>query len=137
GPQGPPGPEGPQGPAGPEGPQGPAGPEGPQGPAGPQGPQGLPGVSGLQVVSEQSATTDSTDSKSVFVACPAGKTAIGGGAVVSGAGGGAAPVGVSLFRSEPTLSAGLPTGWAGGAHESVIGVSTWSLTVVVLCATVS
>ena len=71
------------------------------------------------------------------MACPVGKTAISGGAVVSGAGGGAPPAGVSLFRSEPTLSAGLPTGWAGGAHESVVTLSDWSLTVVVLCATVS
>jgi len=89
-------------------------------------------------MSQRSTTTDSTDSKSVSVACPVGKNAIGGGAVVSGAGGGAPPAGVSLFRSEPTLIVdGLPTGWAGGAHESVLTVDSWSLTVFVLCATVS
>lgn len=115
GPQGLPGPEGPQGPPGPAGAEGPQGPPGPEGPQGPAGPQGLPGVSGLEVLSQPSAE-DSTVSKSVSVACPAGKTAIGGGAVVLGAGGGAPPAEVSLFRSEPTLSAGLPTGWAGGAH---------------------
>jgi len=88
-------------------------------------------------MSQQSSAMDSVDPKSFSVPCPAGN-AIGGGAVVSGAGGGAPPAGVSLFRSEPTLIVdGLPTGWAGGAHESVLTVDSWSLTVFVLCATVS
>ena len=101
---GPAGPAGAPGETGPKGPAGPAGgPAGPQGPAGPEGPAGPAGVSGYEIVT--SATTLSGGgAKTVSVACPGGKVAVGGGA-----------------RSEVqvTLAGSYPTG-SGSAWSTVV-----------------
>lgn len=75
GPRGPAGPAGPAGPEGPEGlagPAGPVGPDGPPGPAGPEGPAGQSGLTGYEIV-------QASDNVLVYVDCPDGKIAIGGG----------------------------------------------------------
>lgn len=71
--QGEPGADGAAGPAGPEGPAGLAGPEGPAGPAGPS-----TGLSGYEIVHE-SAWVAILTSNHLWIDCPSGKIAIGGG----------------------------------------------------------
>jgi hypothetical protein len=78
--QGPAGTPGPAGPAGAAGAAGPAGPAGPAGADGAAGPAGAPGVSGYQIV--RAATAPSAANSQLGVAtCPAGKKAVGGGAL--------------------------------------------------------
>jgi hypothetical protein len=132
GPPGAPGPVGSPGPAGPAGPPGATGPPGPLGPEGSPGPPGPPGVSGLERVARTSAT-NSVSPKTVTATCPAGKSAVGGGGVISGAAGLPVPVRVALFRSEPATGVP-PTGWVAGAQETADTPAAWSITAVALCA---
>jgi hypothetical protein len=81
---------------------------------------------------------NSTTPKSVTVACPGTKRALGGGAVTNGAGG--TPPGqpdIVITESQPTMSGATPTGWAATAQESDGVGGSWSVTVVALCATVA
>jgi hypothetical protein len=57
------------------------GPQGPTGATGAQGPAGADGVSGLQTF-EASGTANATSIKTLAVACPNGKVALGGGVEV-------------------------------------------------------
>lgn len=101
-------------------------PRGPQGPAGPQGP---PGASGLQVISG-SGTSNSSSPKSQQQDCPAGKRAIGGGAVLTGS-----TINTFLATSRPT-DAG--TGWIATGRESTGGnAGGWAVQTWVVCATIA
>jgi len=73
------GPQGEQGIPGPMGPQGPVGPTGQQGLQGESGPPGINGVSGYEIVETALTTAHAGLRWSVFVACPMGKKAVGGG----------------------------------------------------------
>lgn len=55
------------------------GPAGPAGPACPAGPAGADGVSGVQLVTATQIKSIFDDQFDVTAACPAGKTAVGGG----------------------------------------------------------
>jgi Collagen triple helix repeat (20 copies) len=93
GPAGPQGPQGEQGEPGPAGPQGDPGPQGdqgdpgPQGPPGAPGPQGDPGPAGAQLVTGTPVTSAANAARNTTVTatatCPAGKVALGGGALVT------------------------------------------------------
>ena len=135
--QGPAGPTGPAGPAGPQGPAGPKGPQGPKGATGLVGPKGVkgdkgdkgdPGLSGYQVVTKKSAA-DSQD-KIVSVLCPAGKKALGGGALAFDGG----------FPDEITIVGSYTTngsGWLAIANEIGVFAQNWELHVYVTCAYVA
>lgn len=109
-------------------PAGPAGPAGPQGPVGPAGQAGAPGLSGRQLAAATSAN-DSSSSKTVSVACPAGKQMLGGGAAITPAG---ASVPVAL-----TSSYFNGTAWVGSARETSAFSGSWIVNVIAICATVS
>jgi hypothetical protein len=81
GPEGPQGPPGPQGETGPQGPQGETGPQGPQGETGPTGPAGAPGISGYEVVGVDAGPQLVLPDFPAYVqaSCPAGKTVLSGG----------------------------------------------------------
>ena len=99
-------------------------PRGPQGPAGPQGP---PGASGLQQISG-SGVSNSSSPKSQQQECPAGKRAVGGGAVLTGS-----TTNTFLWTSRPT-DAG--TGWIASGRESTGGnAGSWAVQTWVVCAT--
>jgi hypothetical protein len=101
-------------------------PRGPQGPAGPQGP---PGATGLQVISG-SGPSNSTSPKSQQQDCPAGKRAIGGGAVITGS-----LTNTFLSVSRPTDPG---TGWLATGRESTGGnAGSWAVQTWVICATVA
>ena len=110
---GPRGQAGPQGVAGPEGPVGPPGPAGagapgPQGPTGPQGPSGSPGVSGYELVTDPANLNNFRailENQSVFVPCPAGKTALSGSWRYGGVTRMAAITSRPTQLTNPTLSA--------------------------------
>jgi hypothetical protein len=108
---------------------GPTGDPGEPGPAGPQGEQGEPGapggLAGYEIVSLNSAT-NSDDIKRALVNCPAGKVAVGGGAIIQGDFGG-----VALQESEPRAD-GLA--WVAQAHEIVATGLEWRLHVTAICA---
>ncbi len=151
GPQGPAGPQGEKGakgdtgPAGPQGLPGPSGSQGPQGPEGPAGPPGPPGpgLSGLIVVTVQT-DTDSSDSKTIGILCPSGKTPLGGGAVVL------PPTGQANLTMSAPITGDNP-GWNSSAAEVKATAATmpdgspvgqpdsfeWSLTVYAICAKTS
>lgn len=140
------GPQGPAGPAGPAGPQGPAGPNGPAGAKGPQGAKGAtglvgpkgakgdkgdkgdPGLSGYQVVAKKSAA-DSQD-KIVSVPCPAGKKALGGGALAFDGG---YPEEITIVGSYTTNG----SGWLVIAKEIGPFAQNWEVNVYVICAYVA
>jgi hypothetical protein len=104
-----------------------AGPTGPAGPAGAAGPAGPPGLSAVERV-ETTSVMNSTPSRTAFVACPAGKRLLGGGA-----------------RLNPTLpQVALQTSfpdndnvYRAAAREVNATGSTWSLTVFAICGTTS
>ena len=123
GPAGPAGDTGPVGPAGPAG--GPVGPEGAQGPAGPEGPAGPAGVSGYQVVND-SSTLAGGGTKSVNVACPAGKVAVGGGA--------RSETQVTLAGSYPS-DAG--SGWTSSVSRGGKAKGAYTVTAFAVCANAS
>lgn len=93
GPVGPAGPQGLQGPVGPAGERGatgdagPTGPQGAPGPQGSQGPQGPAGPAGSQLVTGAPVTSAANAPRNTVVTatatCPAGKVALGGGALVT------------------------------------------------------
>jgi hypothetical protein len=97
------------------------------GPPGLQGVQGVPGVSGYELVTGQSAN-NSSDPKSVDVACPTGKKVVGGGARVTPAG----TAEVKLDASYPTA-----TGWTAHAFEEAALATSWQLTAYAVCALAS
>jgi hypothetical protein len=122
------GPQGPGGPRGPAGAPGAPGAIGPAGPAGPTGPTGPPGLSGLQTVLANTAS-NTTNTKTVTAGCPSGKQAVGGGATVSPTN--AADVAItSSFLANSTT-------WTAAAAELDVIAGNWSLTAVVICATVA
>jgi hypothetical protein len=96
-------------------------------PPGPAGPQGPPGASGLQLISGSGAS-NSTSPKSQQQDCPAGKRAIGGGAVITGAG-----TNTFLSTSRPTDPG---TGWIAVGREATGGnAGNWAVQTWVVCAT--
>jgi hypothetical protein len=105
-----------------------------RGVAGPQGAQGAPGISGYQVVS-QVTQFDSSAGKFLTVNCPAGKTALGGGAFafpsVADPNWQTAP----LVLRETTKSNG-GEGWFARAIEIGTYNYDWDLTVTAICANV-
>jgi hypothetical protein len=116
--QGPSGPVGPAGPAGRQGVPGSAGPQGIPGPLGPAGPPGGPGVAGIILAS---ATSVPPAQPSRFfsgtVTCPAGKSALGGGAFLTDASGSPLDRGGALASSFPI---GVPpTGWSAAANTTI------------------
>jgi len=134
GPMGPPGDAGTVGATGATGPMGPTGPVGPEGPMGPAGPAGDPGVSGLELVTVSSAV-DSVARKNVTATCPAGKSAIGGGAeIVAGTATAAQVENVGIGAVRPTAAL---DGWSATAWETDSISTTWSLSVHALCAVVT
>lgn len=124
------GPTGPQGPIGGTGPQGPAGPVGPVGATGANGPQGIQGVPGLASASVARTTTPSVPiagggTYTASIACPAGKTVLGGG-------GDSSHVDVVLFSSR-TLSNGWQVKFRNVSNKSVLAL----LSVEAVCAVVA
>ncbi len=100
-------------------------PRGAQGPAGPQGPAG---ASGLQLISG-SGTSNSTSPKTQQQDCPAGKRAVGGGGVITGA-----LINTFLSVSRPTDPG---TGWIATGRESTGGnAGSWAVQTWVICAAV-
>jgi hypothetical protein len=102
----------------------PAGPTGPQGPA---GPAGAPGLSAVERV-ETSSPNNSSTTKVVQIACPAGKRLIGGGARVNGG----SPK-VALWASFPDND----NIYRANASETDSFIPSWSLTVYAICAVAS
>ena len=98
-------------------------------PAGPAGPAGPPGSSGLQVISGSGAS-NSTSPKTQQQDCPAGKKAVGGGAVITGSG-----TNTFLTASRPTDPG---TGWTATGRESTGGnPGSWAVQTWVVCLTVA
>jgi len=98
-------------------------------PAGPAGPQGPPGASGLQLVSG-SGVSNSSSPKTQQQDCPAGKKAVGGGAVITGAG-----TNTFISTSRPTDPG---TGWTATGRESTGGnPGSWAVQTWVVCVTAS
>jgi hypothetical protein len=86
-------------------------------------------VEGAERVGGATAS-DSNSSKSLDLACSAGKVAIAGGYEIGGA-----ADGVGVHRSAPMLDAfDAPIGWRLGAYEFVDTAGNWSLRGHVLCA---
>lgn len=100
----------------------------PAGPAGPAGPQGPPGMSALQTVFTTSAV-NSTATRSLSAACPAGKLAVGGGASITPANAPGVAVSTSYLGS--------PSSWNISAREVVGTAANWGLNAVVVCAVVA
>jgi hypothetical protein len=113
---------------GPAGPRGAAGAPGLTGPAGPAGPAGPPGLSGLQPVSATTAS-NSTATKTQTATCPSDKQAIGGGAAISPTNAAEVAVTSSYLGNNTT--------WTAAAAEINSTSSNWSLSAVVICATVT
>jgi len=96
----------------------------PAGPTGPQGPAGPPGLSAVERV-DTTSPSSSTTSKSVQIACPAGKRLMGGGARVNG--------GVP----EVAITASFPDNdniYRATAVENDTYNPAWTLTVYAICA---
>ena len=108
---------------GPQGLQGASGPTGPTGPTGPSGPTGTIGVSGLELVTSSSSLGQ--QQATLYVKCPVGKTALGGGYQL--------PNGTTAFQSSPDDSL---HGWSVGAN-GVSGQFSSTVFAYVICATVS
>jgi len=92
---------------------------------GPAGPAGSPGVSGYERVFGQSGPNDS-DTKATFASCPAGKTAIGGGAAIKNWEGNQSEA-ATLVRIEPFAS-----GYGAAAVERLS--TSWALVAFAICA---
>jgi hypothetical protein len=98
-------------------------------PAGPAGAQGPPGASGLQLISGSGASNSSSP-KSQQQDCPAGKRAVGGGAVITGS-----ATNTFLSTSRPTDPG---TGWIATGRESTGGnAGTWAVQTWVVCVAVA
>jgi hypothetical protein len=136
---GPQGPAGPQGAPGPTGPQGPAGPQGATGPAGPAGPTGQGQATSLKPSSIHVYMKGLEPKKlggyTLYVFCPHGWRAVGGGADLTGGGSG-----VPGFDYEGHLTSsmykgpdnpGQPDGWRATAWVTkVVGQMHFSIAVV-------
>jgi hypothetical protein len=96
-----------------------------QGPAGPQGP---PGISGYVRVFDESGPNDA-DYKATFAFCPAGTTAIGGGAAIKTPDGTQSDA-ATLIRVEPFAS-----GYGATAVERQS--TSWTLRAYAICAIVT
>ncbi len=99
----------------------------PAGPTGPQGPAGPPGLSAVERV-ETTSPSNSTTSKSVQIACPAGKRLMGGGARTNGG------------SPKVMLSASFPDNdniYRATAAETDAVAAVWSVTVYAICALAS
>ncbi len=112
GPTGAPGQVGPAGPEGPKGSPGDIGPAGPTGPIGATGPQGLPGPAGSAATSIVDVGVTGSISAAVgletqlpTIACPAGSSAVGGGAHIDDEANG------YITGSLPEVSGVTPIGW--------------------------
>jgi hypothetical protein len=97
----------------------------PAGPTGPAGPAGPPGLSGVERV-ETTSVMNSGQFKSAFLACPAGKRLVGGGARINGG----TNFPVALIQSFPDND----NVWRASARESSATNVSWSLTVFAVCA---
>jgi hypothetical protein len=93
------------------------------------------GFSGYQVVRAASGETPSTNIKTVFAVCPAGKKVTGGGAVVGYQQGNSFPTDPNgiLMESEPT---GDFTGWQASAVDHTPG-DEWAVIAYAICANVN
>jgi hypothetical protein len=103
-------------------------PRGPQGPAGPTGAQGPTGTSGLQAVYVTGPASSST-TRSLAAVCPAGKTALGGGATI-----------LPADTTDVAITSGYltnPTTWTATARELDPIAAAWSLNAVAICAPVT
>jgi hypothetical protein len=84
-------------------------------------------MSGVERASAVSGN-DSSSPKTVVAACPSGKTAIGGGGLVS-------DTAVVLTATYPTTGA---ESWTATGAETGLGLLTdWTVTAWVICATVA
>jgi hypothetical protein len=109
-----------------KGKRGPRGPAGPQGPAGPAGPSGFTGL----VEVNTSSPYNATDFKSAPNAtCPAGKVAVGGGAIVTSDTDGSP---IALKRSGPTSPGA--NNWVASAFEAAATTDSWNVQVSLWCA---
>jgi hypothetical protein len=105
-------------------PAGPRGPAGPTGPAGPAGPPGLSAVERLEATSE----TNTVNSKTQTLTCPAGKRLLGGGTRLN-------PI-----LSQVAIQTSFPDNdniYRATAREIVTTGANWSLTVFAVCANAS
>ena len=100
----------------------------PQGPKGDKGDTGAPGLGGYEVVSSTNSVTNAFFNFHT-VSCPAGKRALGGGSAYSVAN---AAEGPFVILSQPTTGG---TGWT--VHTARSPISSWTMTVYAVCATVS
>lgn len=133
---GPQGLQGGRGPAGTPGLKGDKGDDGAPGADGAPGSDGAPGVSGLERASTTSALS-SNSPKTITASCPAGKKVLGFGSAFTGGIGGAGNAevtNVALHRLAPNEAL---TSVTATAYETVAVDTEWSLTLHVLCATVS
>jgi hypothetical protein len=125
--------------AGATGATGPKGDTGPAGAQGAKGLQGAPGLSGLEVVSS-SSNSDPTDYKQQSVTCPAGKTAISGGASDAAA---SQPAPLALLVSQPgkngaeAIAGQTPDGWFVAMNEESAYTFNWKVTAYAVCANVT
>jgi hypothetical protein len=121
---------GPQGPAGPAGATGAAGATGPIGATGATGAAGAPGANGVSGYAyvQESIGPNSDTTKSVFVACPAGKKVLGGGARITGA-----ATTVAITEAWPETD----TRFRAEAHEIAPDAASWGLLVYAMCADMS
>ena len=87
---------------------------------------GPAGVSAYQVV-EQTTAVNSVSPKSLTVACPAGTTVFGGGAVMNNSG-----ADVSAYYSYPSGDA-----WSAGFTEDTATATPWFGWVYAICARVT
>jgi hypothetical protein len=99
---------------------------GPKGDPGPQGDAGRPGMSGYEVVTAKSLE-NALDAKIQDAVCPAGKKAVGGGALISGG-----PV--LLQFSVPSVTG---NAWIAKAYEEVPYASPWYLETYAVCVNVA
>ena len=100
----------------------------PAGPPGPAGPAGPPGMSATERV-DATSVLNSAAFKSAFLACPAGKRLIGGGARIDGPNN----LPVALVESYPDDD----NIWRAHARETALTNTAWSVTVFAICAVVT
>lgn len=105
---------------------GPQGPKGDTGAKGSPGATGQPGTSGYEIVTATTAIDTSTP-KTINVACPTGKKAVGGSAAYNN-------YGYEAVSSHPLADG---SGWSAHADHLPIGTSqTWALIVWAVCMNV-
>jgi hypothetical protein len=139
GPQGATGDTGETGPAGATGPIGETGPTGATGPIGPQGatgPQGPAGSVGAVTVRKATTDTNTTQSKTIQVACVAGEVATGGGYEWNYTTSDANFVDKNLVVYNSPETVGGNPGWEARAYQNSTSF-TWSLTVYAMCADIT